>query len=111
MDAAGADWVLLRQALVFRAALSDHFYRGCIAGDQRTGWLMRRPTKLSRSRYLPQHFLYFFPLPHGYGSLRPTLGGARKGFDHSREILILAQYLVSEAVVRVPERTMRTHLV
>lgn len=21
-----------------------------------------------------QHFLYFFPLPHGHGSLRPTLG-------------------------------------
>ena len=20
----------------------------------------------------PQHFLYFFPLPHGHGSLRPT---------------------------------------
>src|SRR5688572_27741748 len=26
-----------------------------------------------------QHFLYFFPLPHGHGSLRPTLGAARKG--------------------------------
>ena len=23
---------------------------------------------------LPQHFLYFFPLPHGQGSLRPALG-------------------------------------
>ena len=22
----------------------------------------------------PQHFLYFFPLPHGHGSLRPTEG-------------------------------------
>src|SRR3569832_1371617 len=22
---------------------------------------------------LPQHFLYFFPLPHGQGSVRPTL--------------------------------------
>ena len=22
--------------------------------------------------YLPQHFLYFFPLPHGQGSFRPT---------------------------------------
>ena len=22
--------------------------------------------------YFPQHFLYFFPLPHGQGSLRPT---------------------------------------
>jgi hypothetical protein len=24
----------------------------------------------------PQHFLYFFPLPHGHGSLRPTLRSA-----------------------------------
>jgi len=23
---------------------------------------------------LPQHFLYFLPLPHGQGSLRPILG-------------------------------------
>src|SRR5690606_28456737 len=22
--------------------------------------------------YLPQHFLYFLPLPHGHGSFRPT---------------------------------------
>jgi hypothetical protein len=27
-------------------------------------------------RYRPQHFLNFFPLPQGHGSLRPTLGGA-----------------------------------
>jgi len=26
--------------------------------------------------YLPQHFLCFFPLPHGQGSLRPTLFSA-----------------------------------
>jgi len=25
----------------------------------------------------PQHFLNFFPLPHGQGSLRPTLGCSR----------------------------------
>src|ERR1035438_3271265 len=24
--------------------------------------------------YLPQHFLYFLPLPHGQGSFRPTFG-------------------------------------
>src|SRR3972149_85339 len=24
--------------------------------------------------FVPQHFLYFLPLPHGHGSLRPTLG-------------------------------------
>src|SRR6202043_1485594 len=25
---------------------------------------------------LPQQFLYFFPLPHGQGSLRPTFGAS-----------------------------------
>ena len=25
--------------------------------------------------YLPQHFLYFLPLPHGHGSFLPTFGG------------------------------------
>lgn len=30
--------------------------------------------------YTPQHFLYFLPLPHGQGSLRPALGSVlRKG--------------------------------
>ena len=27
--------------------------------------------------YLPQHFLYFFPEPHGHGSLRPIFGSSR----------------------------------
>jgi len=31
-------------------------------------------SKIKNSFYLPQHFLNFFPLPHGQGSLRPTLG-------------------------------------
>jgi len=31
------------------------------------------PTSLHRSSGEPQHLLYFFPLPHGHGSLRPTL--------------------------------------
>src|SRR5437879_2236910 len=26
----------------------------------------------------PQQFLYFFPLPHGHGSFRPTLGRERR---------------------------------
>ena len=29
--------------------------------------------------YRPQHCLYFFPLLHGQGSLRPTLGALRTG--------------------------------
>jgi hypothetical protein len=28
---------------------------------------------------LPQHFLYFLPLPHGQGSLRPTFGSRMSG--------------------------------
>src|SRR5262245_17456989 len=31
------------------------------------------------SGYLPQHALYFLPLPQGQGSLRPTRGVARTG--------------------------------
>jgi len=27
----------------------------------------------------PQHFLYFFPEPHGHGSFRPTLGAVHRG--------------------------------
>src|SRR6266853_6590018 len=26
----------------------------------------------------PWHFLYFLPLPHGHGSLRPTFGSSRR---------------------------------
>ncbi len=26
----------------------------------------------------PWHFLYFFPLPHGHGSFRPTFGSSRR---------------------------------
>src|SRR6476659_9254422 len=28
--------------------------------------------------YAPWHFLYFFPLPHQQGSLRPSLGSSRR---------------------------------
>jgi hypothetical protein len=30
----------------------------------------------------PQHFLYFFPEPHGHGSFRPTLGASRQVENH-----------------------------
>jgi hypothetical protein len=33
--------------------------------------------------FLPQHFLYFFPLPQGHWSLRPILGGATTGVSDS----------------------------
>jgi hypothetical protein len=33
--------------------------------------------------FLPQHFLYFFPLPHGHWSLRPIFGCATTGVSDS----------------------------
>jgi hypothetical protein len=44
-------------------------------------WKMRwgrriHPAAAWRRRYFPQHFLNFFPLPQGQGSLRPIFGGA-----------------------------------
>ena len=36
---------------------------------------MRRPVRLYGA---PWHFLYFLPLPHGHGSLRPTFGSSRR---------------------------------
>lgn|SRR5687767_6108699 len=33
----------------------------------------------ARRVYWPQQFLYFFPLPHGHGSLRPTFFSAIAG--------------------------------
>jgi hypothetical protein len=39
-----------------------------------------RPAKPYRDElYAPQHFLYFFPLPHGHGVLRPTFFSTRRG--------------------------------
>src|SRR6266496_121027 len=34
--------------------------------------------------FLPQHCLYFLPLPQGHGSLRPTLGPTRTGLALAR---------------------------
>ena len=33
----------------------------------------------------PQHFLYFFPEPHGHDSFRPTLEMVRRGEDLVRK--------------------------
>src|SRR5947207_1802881 len=35
-----------------------------------------RNGELRYAASFPQHFLYFFPLPHGHGSLRPTFGAS-----------------------------------
>ena len=37
------------------------------------------PDQTAAAFYRPQHCLYFFPLLHGQGSLRPTLGALRTG--------------------------------
>ncbi|GAB6042317.1 hypothetical protein JCM17961_29930 [Endothiovibrio diazotrophicus] len=39
----------------------------------------RRECRKTDVPHAPQHFLYFFPLPHGHGSLRPTFGALRCG--------------------------------
>ena len=36
----------------------------------------RRLSKCQSFFHLPQHFLYFLPLPHGHGSFLPILGAA-----------------------------------
>lgn len=41
------------------------------------------PSKLKQRRYRPQQCLYFFPLPQGHWSLRPTLGPVRIGLAFS----------------------------
>src|SRR5258708_19413481 len=46
------------------------------------------PRKIQREKktaYFPQHCLYFFLLPQGQGSLRPTFGPVRLGFGFSLE--------------------------
>ena len=59
------------------------FRRGLVGGlDASPGFTRvlgcpgRAPPRLQP---LPQHFLYFLPLPHGHGSLRPILGSRTKG--------------------------------
>src|SRR5579859_2133106 len=46
----------------------------------RTASTLQRFNVLTLQRtHFPQHCLYFLPLPHGHGSLRPTLGPVRLG--------------------------------
>ena len=41
--------------------------------------LLQNDHAIHQPASLPQHFLYFFPLPHGHGSFRPTFGGKVSG--------------------------------
>ena len=52
--------------------------------------------------YLPQHFLYFFPLPHGQGSLRPTFFSAIfvfSGFNNISKFVISSGLSGSNSIV------------
>jgi hypothetical protein len=40
---------------------------------------MGEAREVKRTLHLPQHFLYFMPLPQGQGTFLPTLAGARCG--------------------------------
>jgi hypothetical protein len=49
-------------------------------------WHVESMEELHYSFFRKQHFLYFLPLPHGHGSLRPTFGpvltiGTRRSAD------------------------------
>src|SRR6185312_16701140 len=52
-------------------------------------------SKWRRRSYFPQQTLYFFPLPHGHGSLRPTFGPVRFGFGFSFESSSAASLTIS----------------
>jgi hypothetical protein len=44
---------------------------------------IKPPLHKTNQAFRPWHFLYFFPEPHGHGSLRPTFAPARTGFGAS----------------------------
>lgn len=45
-----------------------------LAKNVRAGFSVRTSFDVTfQFMFRPQHFLYFFPLPHGQGSLRPTV--------------------------------------
>ena len=45
----------------------------------------------------PWHFLYFLPLPHGHGSLRPTFGSSRRTVLTARIVAADARRLLRRA--------------
>src|SRR5450756_942275 len=50
------------------------------------------------ARYLPQHCLYFLPLPQGHGSLRPTFGPVCFGFGFGLLRSLAASLTISLAL-------------
>src|SRR5665648_468086 len=43
----------------------------------------------SEAAQAPWHFLYFFPLPHGHGSLRPTLSHTTRCCTATGPVLVV----------------------
>src|SRR6266403_4903815 len=57
---------------LFGNALRGQIFLGCFE----IVWMLQ--CRHDRYATRPQQFLYFFPLPHGHGSLRPTFGIERR---------------------------------
>ena len=75
------NWIPRFLRNIFNEGRSAFFMASRMEGACRTITLKpkRRRKGGGRGRpgpHLPQHFLYFLPLPHGQGSFRPILGGA-----------------------------------
>src|SRR5687768_15848898 len=62
-------------------------------------------TTAATDQILPQHCLYFFPLPQGQGSLRPTFGPTRTGlaFVTASAASLTISLPLAAAVVVPPE--------
>jgi hypothetical protein len=55
----------------------------------------------------PQHFLYFFPEPHGHGSFRPTLGACAEVHSGGHRKQILSVLFTTCGAVRVGRRELK----
>ena len=67
--------------LPVRVYYEDTDFSGLVYHGSYVRWCERGRSDFLRlvgnDHHAPQHFLYFLPLPHGQGSLRPTLGSVR----------------------------------
>src|SRR4029077_10747229 len=71
-----------KPGLSFGAAkFRKHRLQSCLKPSRLAGTTTTARKPLSHD--LPQHFLYFLPLPQGHGSLRPIFGPRTKGFGGS----------------------------
>src|SRR5690242_21941479 len=49
-----------------------------ISNQQSSKAIGNQQSEIRNYAAAPWHFLYFLPLPHGHGSLRPTFGSSRR---------------------------------